>query len=242
MEDGAEDHVKVVRHLDPKIRIIWLVPTATALLMFFLIGFAANMLAPTDFTIIGLNKGWILFSVGAVTAIGCVAAYLWVGLTYDHFTYELGEGDIFIREGLFTRKTTVIPYARIQDISSERTLLERFFGLATLEIETAGSSRIASEMLLPGIANKDALIAEIMQKVTLAKGVSAPNGISAANGQRAASATEVLLRDILKELKTLTSKLDSQQPRNNRNSNNSSSPAAGKKSAFDEYEAFKKSK
>lgn len=237
MDDEAkENDSKVVRHLDPKVRIIWLFPTATALLMFLLIGIAGAAFAPGDFSILGISKQGILPIVAAIAVIGWVAAYISIKLTFDHFTYELGGRDIVIREGLFTRKTTVIPYVMIQDISSERTPLERFFGLATLEIETAGSSRIASETLLPGIANKDALIAEIMLKVTSAKGVSAQNG------QHTASSTERLLEDILKELKTLTSKLETQQPKNNRNSNNAANSAAGRKSAFDEYEAFRKKK
>jgi uncharacterized membrane protein YdbT with pleckstrin-like domain len=90
-------------------------------------------------------------------------------------------------------------------------------GLATLEIETAGSSREASEAFLPGVSNKDALIREIMDKVQQAK--ARQEKVQKENDNK----IENLLSEILKELKNLSSKFE-------------------KSSLFEEYQKFKNKK
>ncbi|MEM4634151.1 MAG: PH domain-containing protein [Candidatus Anstonellaceae archaeon] len=177
---------------------------------------------PAEFSVAGIAKRDVPLIFVSVVLAFSIFYYIWIELTYINFTYELRDADIVIREGVFTRKTTVIPYVTIQDINSERTILERILGLATLEIETAGSSRIASETFIPGISNKDELIAEIMRRVQLAKGESHQSSNSKLQ------TTEALLEAILQELKILSSKIDKLGIKDS------------KRSAFEDYEAFKK--
>ncbi|MCX8197680.1 MAG: PH domain-containing protein [Candidatus Micrarchaeota archaeon] len=205
-------------------KLIWFLPTAIAVLFLALLGLSLSLTLPAEFSVAGLHKNDLPLAIILLAAIAAIPLYLWVELVYRNFTYELRQSDIIIREGVLTRKTTVIPYVTIQDINSERTVVERLLGLATIEIETAGSSRIASETFIPGIANKDALIAEIMQKVQLAKG-EAPSEPSKSEAE--------LLQAILQELKTLSSKMDKLGFSKN-------NPHIRKKSAFEEYQEFKK--
>ena len=184
------------RHLDPKVKLLWMLPTAATLAAFVFIGLAISVLVPGEFSIIGISKGDAPIFIIVAAVLLCAPVYFWIELTYSNFTYELRQSDIVVREGVFTRKTTVIPYVTIQDISSERTVLERALGLATLEIETAGSSRIASETLIPGISNKDSLIAEIMRRVQSAKGAG---GLSAANHSQRASVEQQIGRASCRE-------------------------------------------
>ena len=222
-----------VRFLDSKVKLLWMLPTAMTLASFVMIGVVISISVPGDFTLAGVSKHDAPLFIILIGGALCVPVYAWVELIYRNFTYELRASDIVVREGVLTRKTTVIPYITIQDISSERTLLERTLGLATLEIETAGSSHTASESLIPGIANKDALIAEIMNNVKNSKGAG---GVLAASNQR--DSAEHLLEAILQELKTLSSKFDNLALKNGKNG--VSGAPKEKKSAFDEYEKFRK--
>jgi len=129
-----------------------------------------------------------------------LAVYWWLHMHYLNFTYEIGDKELIVREGVLTRKTTVIPFGRIQDITSERTLAERMLGLATIEIETAGSSKLASSMMIPGIANKDALISEIMGMV---QKIRSTNGTDAEVHH---VSSEKLLAEILHEIRGLSAK------------------------------------
>lgn len=158
------------RYLNPKIKWVWLFPTVSALLFIWLVGSLLALFAsPTD-NIYGFPK--LFFPIPLLIVLLLVVglpSYIWTHLEYVSFTYQFSETEFIIRQGVITRQTTIIPYHRIQNINTQRTLLERFLGLASLQIETAGTNVNMSEGILPGVANKDALIAEIMQKVEEAK-------------------------------------------------------------------------
>ena len=228
------------RHLDARVKWVWEVPTIATLAIFWLVASIAYWVFMPENAVMGISHMFfpVILLLAVIILFG-LPIHVWVGMVYNNFTIELAEQDIIIREGVFTRKTTVIPYARIQDIRSERTMVERFFGIATLEIETAGSSKVASQTLIPGIANKNELISEIMQRVEAAKsgdGISA--GADRATAQKSASNMEGTLIEILKELKTMSFKLDNLS----RGESMARSLEAAKKknSAPEEYEKFKK--
>ena len=65
-----------------------------------------------------------------------VAAHLkWVNLGYD-----VQPEYVVLREGFWTRTTTVVPYYRVQTVLDSRTVFQRRRGLATLVVDTAGTS------------------------------------------------------------------------------------------------------
>jgi len=208
------------RHVDGKVIFVWMAPTLVGLLTLWLIGSLIYIILPQDFQLFNLSKlAFPLAFFAAILIFAVAPLYFWMRLTYENFTYELMENDLVVREGVLTRKSSVIPYAKIQDISSERTLFERTLGLATVEIETAGVHHSRSDVVIPGVANKDELISEILAIVESKK-------------QKAASepdmpTQEQLLAGILKELKTLSSKFDTLAHRNMR-----SEPGAAFESAF----------
>ncbi|ELZ10419.1 PH domain-containing protein [Natrialba aegyptia] len=60
-------------------------------------------------------------------------------LRYVHLGYYVGDDHIVIRRGFWKRQTTVIPYYRIQTVSTRRSVFQRRLGLASLVIDTASS-------------------------------------------------------------------------------------------------------
>jgi uncharacterized membrane protein YdbT with pleckstrin-like domain len=190
------------RHLDKKIKIIWFLPTALVILVLMLIIFLVLFFVEGDrFVFFGMDKITFLLA-GFLLLIVLIGfpSYLWIHLEYISFTYELTEKELVIRQGILTRKTIVIPYEKIQNVNSTRTVLERLLGLATLTIETAGTNVGASEAFLPGITKKDILIKEIMGKVEQTK--------KEKNENQKVNNPEDLLNNILKELIRLNEKID----------------------------------
>jgi len=61
-------------------------------------------------------------------------------LQYWRFSYRITAKQIVIQSGVFKRKNRSIPIERVQNIQIERSLFARFFGLAKVKLETAGSS------------------------------------------------------------------------------------------------------
>ncbi len=61
-------------------------------------------------------------------------------LRYVNIQYFVGEDHLVIRRGFWRRRTTVIPYYRIQTVSTRRSVFQRRLGLADVVIDTASSS------------------------------------------------------------------------------------------------------
>jgi membrane protein YdbS with pleckstrin-like domain len=169
---GRRGKMESAHHLDPRVRLVWLMPTSVIILVVWLVGTAFSIISPESISHFSLGIPAILFPVALLLLLLIVLAlpsFIWVHMNYVNFTYELASDEIVIREGVFTRKRTVIPYARIQNISTERTVLERVLGVATLNIETAGSNPGISEGILPGISHYEKLLGDIMEKVERSK-------------------------------------------------------------------------
>ncbi|WP_254523617.1 PH domain-containing protein [Natrinema caseinilyticum] len=64
-------------------------------------------------------------------------------LKYVNLGYFVGEDHLVVRSGFWKRRTTVVPYYRIQTVSTRRSIFQRRLGLATLAVDTASSRTFA---------------------------------------------------------------------------------------------------
>ena len=62
--------------------------------------------------------------------------------------------DVLYRSGVIATNTMVIPYNRVQHVALHEGFISRIFGLATIEIFTAGGN--SSDIEIPGIAKEEA--------------------------------------------------------------------------------------
>lgn len=62
--------------------------------------------------------------------------------------------DVLFRNGIIATNTIVIPYNRVQHVALHEGLISRYFGLAEIEIFTAGGS--SSDIEIPGIEKEQA--------------------------------------------------------------------------------------
>jgi putative membrane protein len=93
---------------------------------------AGLALAVDRFT--GFSFAW--YVTLALVVIAPVAAHLkWLNLGYD-----VQPEYVVLRDGFWTRTTTVIPYYRVQTVLDSQTVFQRRRQLATLVVDTAGSS------------------------------------------------------------------------------------------------------
>jgi len=63
---------------------------------------------------------------------------IWYLTRFYGYRLELADGSLYVRCGLFTQVSAVVPLGRIQFISLQQKWLARRFGLASIRIETAG--------------------------------------------------------------------------------------------------------
>lgn len=70
---------------------------------------------------------------------------------YETLKYRFDDEGITMAWGLLWRREVYLTYARIQDIHLSRSLIERWLGLATINIQTAAGSA-SSEMSIVGLS------------------------------------------------------------------------------------------
>ncbi|MFV8326504.1 PH domain-containing protein [Flavobacterium sp. ZS1P14] len=68
--------------------------------------------------------------------------------------FAFREHDVLFRYGIIATNTIVIPYNRIQHVALHEGIVSRYFGLAKIEIFTAGGS--SSDIEIPGIEKEQA--------------------------------------------------------------------------------------
>ena len=91
---------------------------------------------------------WPLIFSGLLLA-WLLVALLFSVMGYRHKAYAIRQRDVLYRSGWIWRKSTILPFNRVQHCEVSQGPIERFFGLATLQIFTAGGS--SSDMHIPGL-------------------------------------------------------------------------------------------
>ena len=62
-------------------------------------------------------------------------------IAWRHFRYRVGDSDIKVERGLFSRTARSVPYERIQDVSLEHALIPRLFGMVDVKFETGAGGK-----------------------------------------------------------------------------------------------------
>lgn len=75
---------------------------------------------------------------------------------YRTLRYDIDEQGITMRWGILFRREVSLTYARIQDIQLSSNLVERWLGIAKIQLQTA-SGNSSAEMTIEGIREYDAL-------------------------------------------------------------------------------------
>ena len=81
--------------------------------------------------------------------------------------YHMGEDRLRVVRGLLFRSDTTVPFGRVQHIDVAKGPIERYFGLATLVLHTAGTHN--ASILLPGLGEEDAVAMRETIRETIAR-------------------------------------------------------------------------
>ena len=97
-----------------------------------------------------LLKYYVLKAVSTTVAFPLTMLLLY--FRYHTMRYRFDAEGIHMRWGILLRREIMLNYARIQDIQLRSNVIERWLGLARIEIQTASGSA-GSEMVLEGLLN-----------------------------------------------------------------------------------------
>ena len=112
----------------------------------FLVG-ALVLEAMRDFSL--LPPGII---AGPVLLIALVLIIRIPATRYNARGYQLSADRLRVVRGLMFRHDTVVPFGRVQHIDVDQGPLDRFFGIATLTLHTAGNHN--ASVALPGLGEE----------------------------------------------------------------------------------------
>ncbi|HEX2206467.1 MAG TPA: PH domain-containing protein [Longimicrobium sp.] len=130
-----------VQRLHPRVVSLW--RTTGALWGLFWTGAMAAAVALLDRPL----------ALAVPVAALCLAWVVWVPQArYRHFTYQVGEVDVRVAHGWWTRHVAVVLHSRIQHVDTRQGPVERATGLATVVIYTAGS--VGAMVAIPGLEQR----------------------------------------------------------------------------------------
>jgi putative membrane protein len=138
---------------------------------------------------------------------------------YHTMRYRFSDEGVHMRWGVLFRKEINLTYARIQDIHLTSNFVERWLGLARIQIQTASGSAKA-EMTIEGVREFGPLRDFLYARMRGAKGVSsapppgsAGTGMQTSAGEAGGSLGEVaaVLNDVVAELRQLRMELQNRE-------------------------------
>src|SRR5262245_21959014 len=97
-----------------------------------------------------LFKYYVLQAIASTIAFPLTMTLLY--FRYHTMRYRFDAEGIHMRWGILLRREIMLNYSRIQDIQLRSNVVERWLGLARIEIQTASGSA-GSEMTLEGLLN-----------------------------------------------------------------------------------------
>ncbi|MFT5753128.1 MAG: membrane protein YdbS with pleckstrin-like domain [Flavobacterium sp.] len=94
----------------------------------------------------------IYFVIGWLVLL--VLSFLYLKISFAKKGFALREHDVIFKSGVISETTTIVTNNRVQHVALHQGMLSRVFGLASIELFTAGGS--ASDLKINGLLFEDA--------------------------------------------------------------------------------------
>ena len=126
---------------------------------------------------IGLSGGLIvILVVGVLDVLWWIPGMLLSGPYYRSLSYEVQDDEVIVHVGILTKSVKHVPYRTVTNLQVKRDILDRwFFGLGTLNIQTAGmSGQKGAEESLVGLDNVQEVYELVATELRRFRGAMAP--------------------------------------------------------------------
>ena len=144
----------------------------------------------------------ILGSIGWLVL--CFFILFFSKLWINNLSYIIKDSSITIYKGIFTKIEQNIPDNKVTDFVLYRDLFDRFLGMGSIKVQTAGASgQSGFEGVLNGILDYEKVHTNLREKL-----VSTQTSTSNESVKNTNVSNEMVLVDILAELKDINKKLN----------------------------------
>lgn len=135
-------------NLHPKYIWVVLINLGLCIGILILVPILLSMFKPEIFS----GRVWLI--IGAIIPVFSILLVVFSIIGFKKKGFAFREHDVLFRYGIIATNTIVIPYNRVQHVALHEGLISRYFGLAKIEIFTAGGS--SSDIEIPGIEKDQA--------------------------------------------------------------------------------------
>ncbi|MDI5950153.1 PH domain-containing protein [Flavobacterium yafengii] len=135
-------------NLHPKYIRVVLINVAIIIGILILVPVLISVFKPELFS----GRVWLILGIVIPLFSILLVVFSIIGFKKKGFAFR--EHDVLFRHGIIATNTIVIPYNRVQHVALHEGLISRYFGLAKIEIFTAGGS--SSDIEIPGIEKEKA--------------------------------------------------------------------------------------
>ena len=179
-------------------KYVYFILLVTVIIYIFFVPFCLIILkeeGPGLFILFLGTVGWL-----ALGAIILLFSKLWI----DRLSYIIKDSSITIYRGIFTKIEQNIPDNKVTDFVLYRDLFDRFLGMGSIKVQTAGASgQSGFEGVLNGILDYEKVHTNLREKL-----VSTQTSTSNESVKNTNVSNEMVLVDILAELKDINKKLN----------------------------------
>lgn len=135
---------------------------------------------------------WVSVYISLVITIAVL--FTFSAFYYRAIEYEINDTEIIVKRGIITHSNKVVPYRTVTNIEVKQGPFDRLFGIATIQIQTAGNSQTGVEEQLSGLIDARELNETILERIRL---LNPPKFVA---GENAAIQS---LRPLLTELQSI---------------------------------------
>lgn len=129
--------MKEFTRVDKKAKTKWRLSRFIGLLMLAAISAVACL---------SVQETWCYVVCGIALLVQLINLIVYPIIEYIQWEYLIDDDRIEIKKGIFWRSHTVIPISRIQHVSSKSGPMQNMFGLASVDINTAGGVHSIDEL------------------------------------------------------------------------------------------------
>lgn len=131
-----------------------------------LFGYMIGVIATIACVVVGIwQQWWWMHLIAVLPLILVVQGLVFTPRRVRALGWRESEDDLVIASGRMFRSLETVPFGRIQSVEISEGPIERHYGIATLEISTAGSS----STILPGLPREEA---ERLRQRLIERGIS----------------------------------------------------------------------
>ena len=125
---------------------------------------------------IRLGGALALFSVTVVlNGLWWVVALILIGPYYRSLRYEVQDDEVVVNAGIWTKSVKHVPYRTVTNMQVKRDVVDRWLGIGTLNIQTAGmSGQTGAEERLVGLSNVQEVYESVAAELRRFRGGMAP--------------------------------------------------------------------